>query len=587
LYAIALILDFLLSAVIYAQDTLEYRQPPVVITALRSPVSALYVNRSIDVANLSVLKTSIATSLGDIIQQYANVNVQSRGLFGVQNDLSIRGALFSQNLVLLNGTRLDDPQTAHHNFDLPVSIEQIERIEILRGPGSAQYGANAFGGVINIITNKPDQNFAAIHLLAGEYGLLVTGGTLSAVLAGIRSSNNVSYSRSNGYRYDTDFSTFNFSSFNELILSFKPTNEWTETTCFSIGSTFNLSTIQLMPKLSYRRHYDRFLDDLRLPNQNINIHTTNVIQGELVGIKYLSELTTLTTGIDWTCDNITSNVYGQHERNSGSLFTTICSQLDKWTINGSLRIDIHSEYETQTSPTIGIGYLFSSQGKVYGSIGHSFRAPTYTELFIDNGNFIGDPSLRPETGWSYETGVEYYTSSQTQFSLSLFEHNQTNLIDYVKYNAGDKYHVLNFTSATTRGLEVSAQWSGKNKSMGNDLNNDFMLERIHFAYGYLDSFIKHEPIYTTRYSFTHPRHQISINVSGKMPFNVQGSIGIIHKIKLIGTSYTLLDGRIIKHFSPLDFFISGNNLLNQSYEEITGVPLPGRWLWAGIEYKVL
>jgi hypothetical protein len=123
--------------------------------------------------------------------------------------------------------------------------------------------------------------------------------------------------------------------------------------------------------------------------------------------------------------------------------------------------------------------------------------------------------------------------------------------------------------------------------MRNNSSNDFILERIHVAYGYLDSFIKHKPIYATRYSFTHPRHQVSINLTGKLSFDMGGSIGIIHKIKLTGTSYTLVDSRIIKHFPSVDFYISGSNLLNQSYEEIVGVPLPGRWLWAGIEYKVL
>jgi iron complex outermembrane receptor protein len=231
-----------------------------------------------------------------------------------------------------------------------------------------------------------------------------------------------------------------------------------------------------------------------------------------------------------------------------------------------------------------MGYIFSSQGKVYATIGRSFRAPTYTELYMNNPNFIGDPSLHPETGWSYETGLEYYLNSKIQWNFSVFEHNQANLIDYVKYTAQDRYQVENFTNASTRGIEVSTQW---NEPAENNSKGSMFLERIHVAYGYLDSYIQHKPVYSTRYSFTHPRHQVSILIIGMMPFNAQASIGVVHKIKLSGISYTLVDARLAKHFSIVDFYVSGSNLLNQSYEEIVGVPLPGRWLLAGVEVKIL
>jgi len=215
LFYIIFILCELSIATAQEQDTLEYQQPDVLITAMRSPMQSLIVNRSFDVVELTTIDAITATSIGDILAQYANVNIQSRGSFGMQTDISIRGALFSQNLILLNGTRLDDPQTAHFNFDLPISLEQVERIEILRGPSSAQYGANAFGGIINIITRKPDTTYAIFHLSGGNYGLLKTGGILSAAWSGIKSSNNISYAHSDGYRYDTDFSTLNLSSLNE------------------------------------------------------------------------------------------------------------------------------------------------------------------------------------------------------------------------------------------------------------------------------------------------------------------------------------------------------------------------------------
>jgi hypothetical protein len=106
------------------------------------------------------------------------------------------------------------------------------------------------------------------------------------------------------------------------------------------------------------------------------------------------------------------------------------------------------------------------------------------------------------------------------------------------------------------------------------------------AYGYLNSHIDRGNVYSSRYAFTHPKHQISINLTASLPYTVSISIDLVHKIKHTNASYTLLDARLTKDFSPVSLFIRGTNLLNQSYEEIIGVPLPGRWIWAGAEYIV-
>jgi outer membrane cobalamin receptor len=612
LLSIGLFFGFACSVSLNAQDTLEYRQPPVIVTTMRSPVSSLFVSRSFEVIDRSNPEMLSATSIGDVLQRFANVNIQSRGVFGAQTDLSIRGTLFSQNLILLNGSRLDDPQTAHHNFDLPLSLEQVERIEVLRGPSSSQYGANASGGVVNIITRIPENTSVSIFVNGGNYGLFTAGSSLNAVSSGIRSSNTISYSRSSGYRYDTDFSIMNLSTSNEFPLSStmislfagytkkefgafdfyspgsnKPSKEWTETAVFNISSTFLHSSFQLTPKLSFRKHFDRFMDDIRLPNQNIYSHTTTVMHSELVGTIALMEHATMVSGAEWAHDDIASNVYKQHSRNSGAVFTSVLSRFSQWTFDAGVRTDFHSDYSSRVCPTIGIGYLITPQQKIYGTAGRSFRAPTYTELYIYNSTTHGDPSLRPETDWSYETGWEYYVNSHLQLSLSIFEHAQNNLIDYVRYTALDTAQAINFSNAVMRGVETSVQWNEIQTSEDDAPSKLPRLEYVSVSYGFLDSRIEHRPVFSSRYSYTHPRHQISLFASGSLPFVIQGSIGIIHKIKLTGVAYTLVDARFSKRIFSAKIYISGSNLLNQTYEEITGVPLPGRWLWAGIEVKIL
>src|SRR6185295_20268679 len=93
-------------------------------------------------------------SIADILRLAASVDVRARGERGVQTDFAVRGANFGQMLVLVDGVRLNDAQSGHHNGDIPVPLDAVERIEILQGPGSAIFGADAFGGTVNVITRR-------------------------------------------------------------------------------------------------------------------------------------------------------------------------------------------------------------------------------------------------------------------------------------------------------------------------------------------------------------------------------------------------------------------------------------------------
>jgi iron complex outermembrane receptor protein len=573
---------------------------------MRSPVSSLFVNRSIDITGESALNNFALSAVEDVLQRTANINVQSRGPFGVQTDLSIRGTLFSQNALLLNGARIDDPQTAHHNFNIPVSLDMIERIEILRGPGSAQYGANAFGGVINVITKVPDHASAFLQTTGGQYGLF--GGTLHAEVAGssLRSVNSLSYKKSDGYHEDTDFSLASFCTSNEIDMPFgqltvlggysqkefgaydfyspgahKPSREWTNTGYINLALSHAFSSFRIIPRLSYRRHHDRFMDDRRTPEINVNDHTTHVLQGEVVALMQLSENASITGGMDIARDDITSNAYGDHQRLDGGMFASALLNMLPWTFDGALRFDTHSEYGAVLCPTVGMGYLFGGNGKFYITAGRAFRAPTYTELYIHTPQILGDSKLRPEIGWTYEIGSTYIILPSAQISAAVFQNEQKDLIDYVKFSSTDIFHAVNFTRARIRGVELSVQWENNHFA-----DNEFNLQHIALSYGYLDSHIERDSVFAARYSFIHPRHQIAFSSIGILPLATVGSIGIVHKIKLNGKTYTLVDARVAKRLNMLTISISGTNLLNQLYEEIVGVPLPGRWLWATVEYRI-
>src|SRR5579875_1945759 len=96
--------------------------------------------------------------------------IEERGSGGAQADISIRGSSFEQTLVLLNGLRINDAQTAHHNLDLPVPLEAIRDIEVLHGAGSTLYGSDALGGVVDFLTAVPTATSLTLRAGAGSFG---------------------------------------------------------------------------------------------------------------------------------------------------------------------------------------------------------------------------------------------------------------------------------------------------------------------------------------------------------------------------------------------------------------------------------
>src|SRR5687767_10500566 len=130
-----------------------YRQT-VVVTAAATPVELGSITRTMTIITRDQIDALPAHTIADVLRLTASVDVRARGERGVQTDFAIRGANFGQMLVLVNGVRLNDAQSGHHNGDIPVPLDAVERIEVLHGPGSSLFGADAFGGTINVITRK-------------------------------------------------------------------------------------------------------------------------------------------------------------------------------------------------------------------------------------------------------------------------------------------------------------------------------------------------------------------------------------------------------------------------------------------------
>ena len=184
-------------------DTISIRKA-VIVTAARIPLELTSVARTVDVLQSADLMRLPARSIQDALVFVPGVDLRSRGPYGAQSDVSIRGGSYEQTTVLLNGMRLTDPQTGHHQLNLPLAPLDIDRIEIVKGGASRLFGPGAMDGVVNIVTRTATSSSVLGSVIGGDFGFVE--GRFSASLVSNNVHNIVSAQRvqHNGYRQSTD-----------------------------------------------------------------------------------------------------------------------------------------------------------------------------------------------------------------------------------------------------------------------------------------------------------------------------------------------------------------------------------------------
>ncbi len=192
-------------------DTLNVDE--IQIESTRTQTELLQLGKIIHVISREEIENLPVTSVSDLLDFTASIDIRQRGAHDVQADVSMRGSSFEQVLILLNGVKLNDVQTGHHNMNLPVSFESIERIEILEGPGIREFGANAYTGAINFITNEGTANQLKINTLSGQNGLFQAGASVNFGIGKMRNHLSGDYSQSDGYLFKNDVNNTDFQKF--------------------------------------------------------------------------------------------------------------------------------------------------------------------------------------------------------------------------------------------------------------------------------------------------------------------------------------------------------------------------------------
>ena len=566
-----------------AQDA--YRQT-VVVTAATTPLELADSARALTVISREEISALPVSSVADVLRLVASVDVRARGVRGTQSDFAIRGASFGQMLVLVDGVRLNDVQSGHHNGDIPVPLDSVERIEILHGPGSSFFGADAFGGTVNVIT-RGQTGPSRLAVTAGSFDTAGAGGAFA--LRGARIAQTVagSFERSAGFMYDRDFNNaivHGRTSFgdrtgvtvsalrrefgaNNFYGGNAPSREWTNQTLVAFDHrTEKRAGWSLAVDGAYRTHGDRFVFDQLNPARSDNRHRTHAAIGRL-GATHEEARHLLSFGVEGGNDWIRSTNLGDHELSRISGFVQWRQALGPRTqLSAALRADVYSEFGDAWNPSLEFSWWATKAVKLRASTGRAFRVPTFTERYYSDPANLARADVQPEHAWAGEGGVDVALPGGMLVQATAFRRADRDVIDWLRETPADRWQTYNIRAIDTVGVEA-----GVRRRFGSGV---FLLA----DYTWLDLDAP-DVTQLSKYALDYAPHSLVAAGSVTLPWRLRVAPRVELKRRTRSTgsdNYVLLDVRGGFRLSTLlDVYVDGLNLLDQSYSEIAGVPMPG------------
>ncbi|MGM0743670.1 MAG: TonB-dependent receptor plug domain-containing protein [Bacteroidota bacterium] len=492
-------LSFLFPPLILAQLTAELDSISVTSSRITSTISES--GKSVAVITQKEIEAMPVTSVDDLLKSIPGINVNSRQGFGVQSDVGMRGSTFSQVLFMLDNVPLNDPLTAHFNTNIPVSLGEIGQIEIIRGPSSASFGADAVGGVVHIKTKMYMQreirksngllSYANADLSYGEHNLRMGDLSFELQQNRWRLSTSIRGVYSDGERlpnpgfeagvsdesqYDNYFELANFST----SLSYRMNDRWSwyvrggvderdfSARYFYTRSEFDESTERISSRwvlgaitrdtgqqrtemnISYRNVNDIFDFNSRI-GIPANEHTTDQLFLNLSHQLDLGSLGTssisnsrLMIGAQMLDKQIESTDRGNHQDRMGGIYLIGSAGWESgFSMTASTRLQFDTQNDPEFLPQLSMAY---NRGELTlrSSIGRAIRMGDFTERFISSQidnlaplRNIGNPDLLPERSWTFDLGLDWRPTNRTLISPTLFYRTSSDLIDYALTNSSN------------------------------------------------------------------------------------------------------------------------------------------------------
>ncbi|MFH1398302.1 MAG: TonB-dependent receptor [Candidatus Omnitrophota bacterium] len=582
----------------------------IVVTASRMEEDYSDVSRQVDVITAKEIEKSGANDVAEALTGITSVNISNYGGPGATKNIRMRGSTSAQVLVLVDGRPINNPRDgAVELSDIP--LENINRIEVMHGPGSSLYGSGAMGGTVNIITKSPPKENQKTEISSSfgtartyiekfshgariaKFGYLIGGG----------------YQRSDGFRDNAEFSERDFNgkfeyelnSVNNLIFSSgflrsragapgKITEPDTDDRQFVLknfqdlgwffkpedSTSFRLKLFQNYDRLEFMENSAGSIFDTAFKK---DIHTTKVGGLDLQFDKQLSDIYKAVFGFNYVDNLNDSTTSAKHKYivRAGYLENHL-ELLKDLKINFGARVDDYSNFGTQVCPDFGFLYKLEENIKFHGLIARSFRAPTFNDLYWpDEGWSKGNPNLRPEKGVTGEFGLDVRINKYLTSGLTYHRSGYKQLIQWSDNGSG-VYQPENVSSAVIEGVE----W----------LNKISLFKEIELELDY--AFLKAKDSKTNKYLVYQPKHKVDSILRYKGPrgldIELKGQFSGARYYDAANLSkvkrFFIFGFNLYKKITPnATYFIYLDNLANRKYQVIKDYPMPGFSITSGLKLE--
>jgi len=610
-----------------AQNSLKKTLDEVIVSANRAQSQGNITN--VQIIGLEEIENAPVQTIEDLLEYAMNVDVRQRGGQGVQADISMRGGTFEQVLVMLNGIKLNDPQTGHHTMDLPVSLEQIERIEIITGGASRVFGNYAYTGAINIITKSEMAN--SISISGGENAFQSGGINYHTSTGNLKHNISINQKESDGYIEGMDYKIKNYyyqaktniDGINTLFnagytnkefgaFSFytpKYPNQFEKTkTTFASLQLRKEGKITLDNKISWRKHNDEFILFRENPSWYHNFHETNVFSMDMNVIQKTKTGTNV-IGMEIRTDNIISNVLGNDlespieidtnnfyykgaSRTVTNLFLEKNINLNDLAISAGIMMNIDSEYGNEYFPGIDMSYNIRDNIKVFTSYNKSMRTPNYTELYYSSPTNQGNVNLKLEHSTNQELGLKWNGNSH-KTTFTCYKREGENMIDWVLINGDSIWRTQNLNKLTTTGYELNSRID-----INKMFNTNLPISTLNINYAVNESDTTSEG-FQSAYVLDHLKSNLSFSASQNINKNIRidwrasrqdregGYIDFESGEDVEYLPFWLISTRLsYKVFNNSAMFLEVNNLFDNEYVDFGNIPQSGRWMRAGVKITI-
>lgn len=555
-----------------------------------------------------------------------SVDLRERGGKGTQADISIRGGSFDQTMVLLNGIDFTDARTGHQSHSLPVDLDCIAGVDLIDGVP----GLGAYAGAVNIRTAPLRPRYLRLATEGGEHGYAYAN--LSGALSSERSSLFAagSYRRSDGYRHNTDFDTYNayvrlthearragffdlqagyqrrsFGS-NGFYAAYNP-DQWerTSTALASLRWLLERGPWTLGASASYRKNLDRY-DWTR--GKAMNRHMTDNA-GARAWIEHRWAAGTTTLGGDYAFSHIySSNLGGRllvprgdylcaDARHTGNLYLSHLKRWRRADVSGSAGV-VFSPYGEAALWNLAAGWQPAEGLRLETGVSQSMRLPTFTDLYYTSPAQVNNLDLRPERAVTWRLGAAWQRGAWNASAVTYYRAGRE-VIDWVWHADDDeveawrgKWHSEQTSALDTWGMELSGGYVAQRG----------FLRRATLSYAYLTTdrgsgmvarsaldFLRHKAVAALTVS---PLRRTTLALTGSLckrngsytdyPVAGDASVTEIREFK----PYFLLDARLAWEKGICRIHVDASNLTGTHYCDMGGIPLPTTWVTAGVTLTV-